>query len=445
MNASKDLPVLMTAQNNFFDRALTVGNVVALLIAVLALSAPAKTAAHRHPSAAHELFSEYQRCVFQIRVIDNSSGKKSAIGSGFSISGDGLFATNYHVVADVVTEPKRYRLEYVAYDGKTGPLRIRDIDVIHDLAVVAVDSCRFPYLRLGQKRFQKGSRIFSIGNPLDLGMTIIEGTYSGLIEGSLYEKIHFSGSLNPGMSGGPALDASGEVIGINVSTAGQEVSFLVPSAYLKALLDTVRRRTDTVQFTKRIENELYENQEKYMKRLLGTDWKHDTLGRCLVAREMGDVFKCWGETEHDTDVLYTVSYVNCANNDNIYLSPELKTGTIEFNYRWYETSLLGQERFYRVLQRHFANVSVPNYGADNDLEEPESTTRFVSISGVSWKSTVCSWRYIKYPRLHDVVLKMALVDFPSQSMLIECTLLGVSRENALAFFKKFMGALQCRK
>jgi serine protease Do len=445
MNISKDLSVLMSAHSNFFKRALTIARVMPFLISTLTLTSPAKTATHRHTSAANELFSAFQQCVFQIRVIDNSSGKKSAIGSGFSISGEGLFATNYHVVANVVTEPKRYRLEYVAYDGNTGSLRIRDIDVVHDLAIVTADSCRSPYLRLGKTRFQKGSRIFSIGNPLDLGMTIIEGTYSGLIEGSLYEKIHFSGSLNPGMSGGPALDASGEVIGINVSTAGEEVSFLVPSTYLKVLLDTVSRRTDTVQFTKRIEQELYENQERYMKRLIGIDWKHDTLGRCLVAREMGNIFKCWGETEHDTDVLYTVSYVNCANNDNIYLSPELMTGTIEFNYRWYETSLLGKERFYRVLQRHFANVSVPNYSADNDLEEPESATRFVSISGVNWKSTVCSWRYKKYPRLHDVVLKMALVDFPSQSMLVECTLLGVSRENALSFFNKFMGALQCRK
>jgi len=411
----------------------------------MVLSVSAKKTANRHTAAANELFSSYQQCVFQIRVIDNSSGKKSAIGSGFSISSNGLFATNYHVVANVVTEPKRYRLEYVAFDGKVGSLRIRDIDVVHDLAIVSSDSVHSSYLRLGQTRFEKGSRIFSIGNPLDLGMTIIEGTYSGLIEGSLYEKIHFSGSLNPGMSGGPALAASGEVIGINVSTAGQEISFLVPSTHLKALLEAVIRRTDTVQFTQRIEQELYENQERYMKRLLGIDWKHDTLGRCLVAREMGNIFKCWGETEHDTDVLYTVSYVHCANNDNIYLSPELMTGTIEFNYRWYETSMLGKERFYRVLQRHFSDVSVPNYSADNDLEEPESTTRFVFISGFNWKVTVCSWRYKKYPRLHDVVLKMALVDFPSQSMLVECTLLGVSRENALSFFNKFMGALQCRK
>jgi serine protease Do len=428
-----------------FAKAFTILKFMPVFVAVVVLPATAIKKTAIRPPTANELFSAFRQRVFQVRVIDNSSGKKSAIGSGFSISADGLFATNYHVVANVVTEPKRYRLEYMAYNGHAGSLRVRDIDVVHDLAIVSSDSVHSSYFQLGQTHYENGSRIFSIGNPLDLGMTIIEGTYSGLIEGSLYERIHFSGSLNPGMSGGPALDTSGKVIGVNVSTAGQEISFLVPSIYLKKLLAMVRLGNDTVHFTKRIEQELYENQECYMKRLLGSEWKHDTLGRCLVPREMGNIFKCWGETEHDTDILYTVSYVNCANGDDIFLSSELMTGTIEFNYRWYETARLGKERFYRVLQRQFTDAAVPNDGADNDLDEPESVTRFVSIAGANWKTTVCSWKYKKYPLLHDVVLKMALVDFPSQSMLVECRLLGVSMNNALSFFKKFMGALQCCK
>jgi serine protease Do len=396
---------------------------------------------------ANELFSAYQERVFQIRVIDNSSGKKSAIGSGFLISGNGLFATNYHVVSDVVIEPKRYRIEYVAFDGRTGPLRIRDIDVVHDCAIVASDSIHTPAFALNLNSLQKGSRIFAMGNPLDLGMTIIEGTYSGLIEGSLYEKIHFSGSLNPGMSGGPTLDASGAVIGVNVATAGEEISFLVPVKYLQKLLDTVARRPDsaTLRFTERIECELYENQERYIGKLLASEWKQDTLGRCLVPREMGNIFKCWGETQHDTSVLYTVSSVNCSNNDDIYLSSEFTTGAIEFNYHWYETTRLGSERFYRVLQRQFADAEVPNYEAKNDLEEPACNTRFVSIAGAEWKTSMCTWRYKKYRRLYDVVLKMALVNLPLQSMLIELKLLGISKTSARAFCKKFMEALACRK
>jgi hypothetical protein len=412
------------------------------LVPLVALSAPAE----RPPDPAGKLFSTFQQCVFQIRVIDNTSGKKSTIGSGFSVSSRGLFATNYHVVAELVQEPKRFRLEYVASSGRTGPLRLLDIDVVHDLAVVASDSADVPFFSLNNAGLLKGTRIFSMGNPLDLGMTIIEGTYSGFIEESLYEKILFSGSLNPGMSGGPALDASGAVIGVNVSTAGNEISFLVPAKYLQTLLDTVGRRggRGAGDFTKRIEEELYENQRQYMSRLLSTEWKQDTLGHCLVPREMGSVFKCWGETPHDSEVLYTVSSVYCANSDDIYLSSELTTGSIEFNYHWFETARLGSERFFRVLQGRFSETGVPNFGAKKELDEPRCNTRFVRTAGSLWKTTLCSWRYKKYPRLHDVSLKMALVNRKSQSMVIDLALRGVSRESAISFCKKFMEALQWR-
>jgi serine protease Do len=425
---------------------MTVTPIVPFLFLCLVVMVPGAPPKEVKPPAgrASELFSMLQERVFQIRVIDKSSGKKSTIGSGFSIDSSGLFATNYHVVSEVVIEPKRYRLEYVAFDGRTGPLTLMDIDVVHDLAIVAGSTTHHAFFTLNQNLLQKGSRIFSIGNPLDLGMTIIEGSYSGFIEQSLYEKIHFSGSLNPGMSGGPAIDGKGAIIGVNVSTAGQEISFLVPARYLQALIDTVKKRkhTDTVDFTKRIERQLYDNQRHYMNALLEKEWKQDTLGRVLVPREMGSIFKCWGESRSDSELLYTVSSVYCANDDEIYLSSNLTTGSIEFNYHWYETTRLGQHRFYRMLQEQSTDISVPNYAGKKDLDKPKCNTEFVTISGARWKTTLCSWRYKKYPRLHDVALKIALVDKHSQSMVIDLTLLGVSRETALAFCKKFMGALK---
>ena len=423
-------------------RVLAMASSIILLFGLAAGTAWGKTATTT--GHASELFSVFQERVFQIRVIDKSSGKKSAIGSGFSIDSNGLFATNYHVVSDLVIEPDRYRLEYVDFDGATGPLTLRDIDVVHDLAIVSSDSVRTAFFSLNPYPLKKGSRIYSIGNPLDLGMTIIEGTYSGFIERSLYEKIHFSGSLNPGMSGGPAIDDKGSVIGVNVSTAGEEISFLVPSAYLKALITavTTRKRSDTVDFTKRIEQQLFDNQKRYMNDLLGREWKQDTLGRVLVPREMGSIFKCWGESRNDSEMLYTVSSVYCANDDDIYLSSDLTTGSIGFNYHWYETGRLGPRRFYRMLQNQFTDASVPNGAGRKVLDKPQCSTEFVAIAGGRCKTTFCSWRYKKYPRLHDVVLKVAFVDKRSQSMIIDLTLLGVSRESAIAFCKKFMGALR---
>src|SRR4029079_1182406 len=92
-------------------------------------------------------------------------------------------------------------------------------------------------------RLPKGERIYAMGNPLDLGFTIVEGTYNGLVDKSYDERIHFSGSINPGMSGGPVAASDGRVVGINVAKRldGEQVGFLVPAKYAAVLLERARK------------------------------------------------------------------------------------------------------------------------------------------------------------------------------------------------------------
>jgi serine protease Do len=394
-------------------------------------------------NTADVIFQKIQNSVYQIRVIDIHTGKKSSIGSGFAVSKKGFLATNYHVVAEYIDEPKRFRLECIGPDGTINGLKLIDLDIVHDLAVVLLNKDSIPFLSFKTDVPSKGRRIYAMGNPMDLGMTIIEGTYNGLIEQSLYEKILFSGSLNPGMSGGPSLDTYGNVIGINVSTSGYAISFLVPVKYLQKLLDSIaiRKPGSEIDFTKRIEQELFENQEHYMSILLNTEWKSDTLGKCIIPREINNVFKSWGETSADSEMLYTASYIYSVSNDDIYVSPTLTTGSIGIDYSWYESTRLRPSRFFRLLESRYKNASIPNYDAEKELMPPRTLTRFVTISGQTWKTTICVWKYKKFSRLHDVVMTQALVSQINSCMMIEMKLLGVSSDKALAFCNKFMGAI----
>lgn len=120
-------------------------------------------------------------------------------------------------------------------DRTEGPLHLLAFDAIHDLALVKTGSpgavAGRPPLRFRPRDvpMAQGERIYSLGNPLDVGFAVIEGTYNGLVERSFYPTIFFAGSLNPGVSGGPTLDQQGQVMGINVAarTDGEQVSFPV--------------------------------------------------------------------------------------------------------------------------------------------------------------------------------------------------------------------------
>ena len=102
------------------------------------------------------------------------------------------------------------------------------VDVVHDLAILSTEIKATDFLTLATQEPAKGDRVYSIGYPYDLGVTVVPGTYNGLIPHSASPRVHFTGSLNPGMSGGPAFNGDDEVIGVNVATSGNQVSFLVP-------------------------------------------------------------------------------------------------------------------------------------------------------------------------------------------------------------------------
>src|SRR5689334_13907284 len=193
-------------------------------------------------STAEAVYAQSRPRLLQIRTLVQSAGGQATIGSGFVVSEHGFALTNYHVVSQYALEPATYRLEYVAPDGTSGPLKLHAIDVANDLAVVQLDRTGLPWFAFDERAVKgalpKGERLFAMGNPLDLGFTIVEGTYNGLVDKSYNERIHFSGALNPGMSGGPTVTVGGRIAGVNVAKqiGGDLVSFLVPARHAAALL-----------------------------------------------------------------------------------------------------------------------------------------------------------------------------------------------------------------
>ncbi|MCB1635719.1 MAG: trypsin-like peptidase domain-containing protein, partial [Xanthomonadales bacterium] len=236
-----------------------------------------------------EIFARYKASIVQVRIIDGQGGEKSSLGSGFFVTDSGELVSNYHVVADLVDHPETYRAEYVLDDGGEGPLTLLHVDVVHDLALLRAEDVRRPFLAIESNLPAMGERLYAFGNPYDLGMTIIEGTYNGLLEKSLYERIHFSGSINPGMSGGPTVDRFGNVIGVNVATAGNQVSFLVPAKFLLGLLEGL---DDPRPLSERIGAQLRDNQQRYLSELTASPLATVSLGQYRVPGKVAPFVNC---------------------------------------------------------------------------------------------------------------------------------------------------------
>lgn len=391
---------------------------------------------------ASRLFSDYRQLVYQIRVIDTGSGDKSSIGSGFQVGSDGQLATNFHVVASYIHEPEKYRLEYIAHDGSSGALSLAGFDVIHDLAIVTRDQAGGEHFKLDTRDLDQGERIYSMGNPQDLGMTIIEGTYNGLVKTSRYRKILFSGSLNPGMSGGPAVNADGQIIGINVSKGGEQLSFLVPSAHLKTLLDTVSKDIQAGEYKTQIREALLAEQQAFYGSLLQKEWDQDLLVGVMLPSQLDQSLKCWGHTVDKEDILFESMHQHCKSQDAIYLDRNLYTGKFSYVYEWLSTDALNPVQFYSYLETRFTHSSLQNSFSDEDSTNYACHTDFIDIDGRPWRVSSCARAYREYTGLYDALFLMASVSENDRAVVIRIGAAGISKENADGLLKRFTGSIK---
>jgi tetratricopeptide (TPR) repeat protein len=167
-------------------------------------------------------------------LAENDKGKAISLGSGFFVT-DGVVVTNYHVIKGAA----RLRVKLVGLKQVYRIDRILMIDTNADLALLRVGGVRAPMLTLGDdSRIAAGDEVYVAGNPEGLEGTFSKGVISGVRSSKGRRYLQITAPISPGSSGGPVLNAAGEVIGIAVASlrTGQNLNFAIPASYVRSLL-----------------------------------------------------------------------------------------------------------------------------------------------------------------------------------------------------------------
>lgn len=410
---------------------------------LLYLNLVAPLAAQEYSS--RELFQLYKHAIVQVKITNVLSGEKTAIGSGFYVSGQGHILTNYHVISYLVNKPDDYTVEVIHLGGKVEKAELLNIDVLHDLAIIRTGRKLKSYMRLSGRSLQKGTQVASMGNPHDLGLTVVGGLYNGLVKEGVSERIHFTGAINPGMSGGPALDRQGRVIGINVATAGNEISFLVPARYaIKLLQDTLAEKRPPEDFYAVIGQQLRHNQEVMYAPLKKGEITTNELGKYRVPGKLFPYLKCWGDSDKDEHGYYEVVTKICSSNDNIYLDGNYKTGTIYYRHRLISSDKLNAIRFSHMYENNFSNTPYAG-GVEKYFGNYNCQSSFVTVNGINMKIGMCLRPHKKFDGLYDLVMKAATLEESASGMQTSLVATGISYDNARRLTDKYLQAISWEK
>jgi len=386
--------------------------------------------------SARKVYEQARSQLVQIRTVLTGRASQTSVGSGFIVSKDGLIVTNFHVVSEAALKPDRHDLVYVTADGREAPLLILQLDVLHDLALLKAGDApgrsfdALPF-RPDAAPLAQGERIYSLGNPLDVGFAVTQGTYNGMVRRSFYPQIFFGGALSAGMSGGPALDEEGHVVGINVARRvdGEQVSFLVPASFARALL--ARGKDDRPLSGPAyaiVGAQLQQHQAMLTERFIQQGWKEATHPRYRVPVPPDVFMRCWGSSEPSRTGGLDFERSDCVMDTRVFVG-DFTTGTISLRHESYDGSKLGPLRFASRYSQSFRNESFARLAAQHQTK-PRCSEDFVDRDGLVLRAVVCMRAYRKLPQLYDVSVLVATLDQTASGVQGRFDALGVSFANA---------------
>ena len=206
-----------------------------------------------------DLVKKASASVVSIVVNDSSGEERGRLlheGTGFVVSSKGLILTNKHL-----TSKKEVEYNIIDGDGEVYSAKILARDPFQDLAFLQIqESSDFPMIQLGDSSdLVSGQTVVAIGNALgEFENTVSVGVISGLsrtvsasgggVSEILNDLIQTDTAINRGNSGGPLLNLSGEVIGVNVAMAerAENIGFAIPINRARRDIEKLEKKGEIV-------------------------------------------------------------------------------------------------------------------------------------------------------------------------------------------------------
>jgi hypothetical protein len=325
------------------------------------------------------------------------------------------------------------------------PAKIVNFSVIYDIALLKVDKTFDTVLHLEKETPKHGENIYSIGKPKELNMTIVDGKYNGIIKKAIYERIQMSTPLNAGMSGGPTVNASGDVIGINVSVLlrSDNISFAVPIDKALGMIETYKQSKTVVQekdVDSIVKKQLIQIEHSLMKEL-EKEKKSTTRRGKWFYRAPAKSLKCWITSYKNDKKEYEKTTHSCDLKNSAYLKYGLDSGTYNIDYFIIDNIKLNTPQFYKQVKVTFDSTS-PLYSPRDDFTGHKCNyTIVVNKNNISFQVKYCVDEFLKYSGLYRATVVAASFGNSETAMIVNMDINGFTQENIKEFITNHLSAI----
>ena len=392
--------------------------------------------------SARDALARIRPSVAQIKGFFGTNTAQAFHGTGFAVGPNGALLTNYHVIAQQVFYPEKYRLEYRTPDGATGKIVVLAVDVRRDLAVVRAEGLDAKPLTFSRAVPAKGERAYSIGFPLDVGLTITEGVANGQVEDSFDPRIHYSGAINGGMSGGPALNTAGQVIGINVSGYRNEqlVSFLVPAVHARELIDRATTKPlDAKDLRRDVVTQLRAHAVDLLDALQGPMPTQSVAGYSLPMK-LSPFMDCSAAGDPAPDSPVQLVTINCSAKAGLYVQQGLYSGDIRYSHYVVTTDKLDAWRFSQKMSTLASATG--GSGTRQHVGPFACRTNVVKLKGFDASLMICARSYRKLDGLYDFTVRAISLNQAYRGYATHIDMHGMDFDAAMQFIRRFVDRMQ---
>lgn len=305
--------------------------------------------------------------IVKIEIQDKLIGDKNSLGSGFYMRED-LIITNFHVISEYFWNDKENKI--IIYKGKDAEeVDLVHIDISRDIALLKVKKMRGMALKPYIGEIVHGQKLVAAGYPHNLGLVSAAGSYNGVAPQSIenYQRYLLSVTLNSGMSGGPTLNNNREVVGINVSSNGGQLSFIIPIIYAENLIKKYQEggkysgQNKIFLAKKQIERfnstqiEQFKKSEKNQQGFGYSIWSTDGFLECWI-----DNKKSGGKNS------YQILGSMCISPGKIYINDDKYLGKMEIESILFKNTKLSKLSFRKQIDKNMAKNQFKNLSRIKD-------------------------------------------------------------------------------